>query len=260
MSKIISVFNQKGGVGKTTSTVNIGVGLGMKGKKVLIVDLDPQGHATDALGFESSELEFVIADLFEAVIKRQAYDTEKYIIKGKYIDLLPSNILLSSADVSVVTATTREYLLKKILAPVKDQYDYILIDCLPSLGMLAINALTASDYVFVPIKAQALDARAIDLLLNTYSLIKSETNPQLEILGFFITMYDQRTKLAKNTIEKIRKEYSEEYGIRLFEPYISVNTKAAEAAGCGIPVYEYDANGKTADEYMKIVEEIINHE
>ncbi len=262
MGKIIAVSNQKGGVGKTTSTLNIGAGLVKKGKKVLLLDLDPQGSLTTCMGFEPSELENTIALLIDSFIRRSPIaDIQSLIIDINGLHLLPSNITLSVVENAIVTATSREYILKKILTPLKEHYDYILIDCLPSLGMLNLNALTACDSVLVPIKAQFLDLKGFELLLDSIHLVKEETNPNIAIEGIVLTMYDDRLKLAKKVSEAIERAYGgngiEEGAIKIFETRISTSTKAAEASVTGKSIYDYDKACKTADEYERLVMEVI---
>lgn len=262
MGKIIAVSNQKGGVGKTTSTLNIGAGLVQKGKKVLLLDLDPQGSLTTCMGFEPSELENTIAVVIDSFIRRSPIsDIQSLIMDVDGLHLLPSNITLSVVENAIVTATSREYILKKILAPLKTQYDYILIDCLPSLGMLNLNALTACDSVLVPIKAQFLDLKGFELLLDSINLVKEETNPDIVIEGIVLTMYDDRLKLAKKVSDAIDRAYGGtdliEGAVKIFNTRISTSTKAAEASVTGKSIFEYDKSCKTAGEYERLVMEVL---
>lgn len=262
MGKIIAVSNQKGGVGKTTSTLNIGAGLVQKGKKVLLLDLDPQGSLTTCMGFEPSELENTIAVVIDSFIRRSPIsDIQSLIMDVDGLHLLPSNITLSVVENAIVTATSREYILKKILAPLKAQYDYILIDCLPSLGMLNLNALTACDSVLVPIKAQFLDLKGFELLLDSINLVKEETNPDIVIEGIVLTMYDDRLKLAKKVSDAIDRAYGGtdliEGAVKIFNTRISTSTKAAEASVTGKSIFEYDKSCKTAGEYERLVMEVL---
>jgi chromosome partitioning protein len=262
MGKIIAVSNQKGGVGKTTSTLNIGAGLVQKGKKVLLLDLDPQGSLTTCMGFEPSELENTIAVVIDSFIRRSPIsEIQSLIMDVDGLHLLPSNITLSVVENAIVTATSREYILKKILAPLKAQYDYILIDCLPSLGMLNLNALTACDSVLVPIKAQFLDLKGFELLLDSINLVKEETNPDIVIEGIVLTMYDERLKLAKKVSDAIDRAYGGtdliEGAVKIFNTRISTSTKAAEASVTGKSIFEYDKSCKTAGEYERLVMEVL---
>lgn len=262
MGKIIAVSNQKGGVGKTTSSLNIAAGLTSAGKTVLLVDLDPQGSLTTAMGFEPTNLDSTIADLLSAQIRRDPVDAEdvkECILQKDGLQLIPSNIALSVIDVYIATATAREYLVKKILLLIKDKFDYIIVDCLPSLGMLTINALTAADSVIVPVKSQYLDSMGFMLLKDTIQLVQSETNPNLKIEGLFLTMHNDQLKLAKETFEKLSSVCSES-GIKFFETKISTSTNAATASSKGESIFGYMPNSKTADEYNNLVKEILKND
>lgn len=257
MCKIIAITNQKGGVGKTTSAVNIGVGLVNRGKKVLLIDLDPQGSLTTCLGFEPDELEFTISILIEKMIKREPLPPiQDFILRSSEgVDLLPANISLSVVENSIVTATSREYIVKKLIDPLRLHYDFIIIDCLPSLGMLTINALTAADSVIVPIQAQYLSLKGFELLLNTISMVKEETNPRIEIDGILITMYNSQTCLSKEIKEEIHQNYGP--NIPIFESVISASIKAAEQSVIGRSIFGYKKNSKTAKEYEEVVMEVL---
>ncbi len=257
MGKIIAVFNQKGGVGKTTTTMNVAAGLRDMGKNVLAIDLDPQGSLTTCFGFEPAEMEKTISQLLEALIRRAPVESiSDYIVEKNGMSLIPANITLSVTDVGIVTATAREYLLQKLLLGIKDEYDYILIDCLPSLGMLAINALTAADSIIVPIKAQYLDIKGFELLLSTLNLVKEETNRKLSVAGIVITMYDSRIKLAKQVAEALHDTYGS-LGIKIFNTIISQSTKAAEASIEGKDIYAYSKDSKTSSEYAALTQEVL---
>lgn len=261
-AKIIAVANQKGGVGKTTSSLNIAAGLATAGKKVLAIDLDPQGNLTTAMGLEPVELENTIADLIGALIRRDPIgreDIHECIRASENLHLLPANIMLSVIDVAIVTATAREYLVKKIINLIKHDFDYILIDCLPSLGMLTINALTASDAVVVPVKAQFLDSKGFILLKDTIELVQSETNPSLEIMGVFLTMFNEQLKLAKEIHSSLLYTCNES-NIKLFDSKISTSTNVATAPSKGKSIYEYMPESKSAREYRCLVKEILDNE
>lgn len=262
MGHIIAVANQKGGVGKTTSTFNIAAGLATAGKKVLAVDMDPQGHLTRAMGYIPEEIEDTIADILGALIRVDPIDKtdiEDLTIRRNEVDLIPANIALSSVDVAIVTATAREYLLREVLAMIRDDYDYVLIDCLPSLGMLAINALTAADSVIVPIRAQYLDLNGFTLLKDSIQLLQHKTNKKLKIQGVFLTMYNDRLKEAQETLNDTMK-VCEAGEVKLFDTKISTSTDAAASSRRGKNIFEYKPGCKVAEEYRDLVKEILNYE
>ena len=205
MGKVIAVANQKGGVGKTTTTVTLGAKLAKYGYKVLLIDLDSQANLTMYMGDKQpDEIPVTIADIMLRIINDEDISIDKYILKTEeQIDFIPSNIKLSSMEISLVNAMSREYILKMLIDSIKDSYDYILIDCMPSLGMLTINAMVAADSVLIPVQSQYLSAKGLELLLESISKIKKrKLNPQLKIDGILITMYDQNTKFAKNIVGK----------------------------------------------------------
>ena len=262
MGKIIAVTNQKGGVGKTTSTFNIAAGLSTAGKKVLVVDMDPQAHLTSAMGYIPEQMENPIADAFAALIRVdpiEVRDIEELIIRRNDLDLIPANISLSPIDVAIVTATAREYLLREILTMIRANYDYILIDCLPSLGMLAVNALTAADSAIVPIKAQYLDLKGFYPLKNSIELVQRKTNKNLKIQGVFLTMYNDRLKEAQDTLSDTMK-ICEDESIDLFNTKISPSTDAGRASRQGKNIFEYKPGCKVAEEYRDLVKEILAYD
>lgn len=262
MGQIIAVSNQKGGVGKTTSTFNIAAGLATAGKKVLVVDMDPQGHLTRAMGYIPEQIDNTIANAFAALIHVDPIDKkdiEEMLIKRDDLDLIPANISLSSIDVAIVTATAREYLLRELLTLIRDDYDYILIDCLPSLGMLAINALTAADSVIVPIKAQYLDLNGFALLKDSIELLQHKTNKKLKIQGVFLTMFNDRLKEAQETLNDTLKVCLDG-NVNLFNTKISPSTDAAAASRRGKSIFEYKHGSKVAEEYRSLVKEILEYE
>ena len=231
--KTIAVCNQKGGVGKTTTTVNLGVGLAMQGKKVLLIDADPQGDLTTCLGWRDSDsLSVTLTEKLQAIISEQEQNPFDGILHHKEkVDLVPSNLSLSSLEMTLVTAMSRESVLKNYLSLVKDKYDYVLIDCMPSLGMITFNALTAADSVIIPVQAQYLPAKGMTQLLGTIAKVRKHTNADLKIDGILLTLVDGRTNLAKSTVEALRENFGSH--IRIYRSMIPAAVKAAEVSSKG---------------------------
>jgi len=251
MAQIIAFANQKGGVGKTTSAVNIAASLGVLGKKVLICDLDPQGNATSGFGINKKS------------IKTSSYDVligfapaEHAIITSKFdnVSVMPSNINLAGAEFDLYQMENREYRLKEALAPVKDRFDYIIIDCPPSLGMLTVNALAAADGVIIPMQCEFYALEGLGMLMNTTSKIKKLFNPELEICGILLTMYNGRLVLSMQVVAELKRYYAD----KLFATPVSRNVKLSEAPGFGMPVYYHDKYCKGAREYLDIAKELIS--
>lgn len=249
MGKIISFANQKGGVGKTTSAVNVAASLGVLGHKVLMIDSDPQGNTTSGLGISKKSLRFTTKDVLlgDCTARDAIIDTE-----FNNLWLLPSNIALAGAEFDLFEYDESEYRLKEALKDIKDEYDYIIIDCPPSLGMLTVNAFTASDGIVVPMQCEFYALEGLSQLMVTIKRIKQKYNPSVTICGILITMYNNRLLLSMQVMSELRKHYSE----KLFNTTISRNVKLTEAPGFGRPVYYYDKNAKGSKEYLQVAKEL----
>lgn len=251
MGKIIALANQKGGVGKTTTTVNLGASLAMLKKKVLIIDADPQANASSGLGVDIKQIQNTI---YECLIDKINPHSAIINTEVEGLTILPSHIDLVGAEIELLKLDQREKVLSEILTPLKDEFDYILIDCSPSLGLITVNALTAADLVIIPVQAEYYALEGISKLLNTIKIIKNKLNPSLEIEGFLITMFDSRLRLANQVQEELKKHFED----LVFETIIYRNTRLSEAPSYGQPVILYDAESKGSQNYIQLAEELVS--
>ena len=250
MGKIIALANQKGGAGKTTTTINLAASLATLEKKVLVIDADPQANASSGLGVDIKEVDTSIYDCLinKADIREAIYTTD---IEG--LDIVPSHIDLVGAEIEMLNLPAREKVMKKVLATVEKDYDYILIDCSPSLGLITINSLTAATSVIIPVQCEYFALEGISKLLNTIKIIKSKLNPMLEIEGFLLTMYDSRLRLHNQVYEEVKRHFQE----LVFRTVIQRNVKLGEAPSHGIPVILYDADSTGARNHLALAQEIV---
>lgn len=259
MGKVIAIANQKGGVGKTTTTVNLGIGLVNEGKKVLLIDCDAQGSLTESLGFQNpDEMKITLSTLMGKIMNEEDIEKgEGVLYHNEGVDLIPANIELSGMDTALVTAMNRERILKNYIDSVKDNYDYVLIDCTPSLGMLTINSLAAADEVIIPVQSHYLPAKGLEQLLTTVGKVKRHINPELKIGGILLTMVDNRTNYAKAVSRVIRLNYGNH--LTIYKTEIPHSIKAAETSSVGKSIYTYDKGGKAADAYKNFTKEVLDN-
>lgn len=250
MGKAIAIFNQKGGVGKTTTNVNLSASLVKLGKKVLVIDNDPQGNSTSGLGVDKQSLEY---SLYDALV--DDVDVSTCIVSTEYkgLDVLPSNVELAGAEIEMIDIENREGRLKKVIDSVKSDYDYIFVDCPPSLGLLTINSLVAVDSVLIPIQCEYYALEGVSSLMSTFQLVKKGLNPNLDVEGVVLSMYDSRTNLATQVVEEVQKYF----GDKVYKTTIPKNVRLAEAPSFGMPVIEYDSKSKGAISYMSLAKEFI---
>ena len=253
MGRIIAVANQKGGVGKTTTSINLAACLAEKGKKVLAVDMDPQGNLTSGLGVDKDSVEKSIYELIIGEV-----DIKEVINKEvlENLDIIPTSIDLSAAEIELIGVDDKEYILRNAIDQVKDQYDFVIIDCPPSLSMLTINAMTTADSVIVPIQCEYYALEGLSQLIHTVELVKDRLNSKLEIEGVVFTMYDARTNLSLQVVENVKDNLQQ----NIYKTIIPINIRLAEAPSYGLPINKYDPKSTGAESYMRLADEVIERE
>ena len=251
MGKIIALANQKGGVGKTTTTINLVASLATLEKSVLVIDADPQANASSGLGVDIKEVD---CSIYECIIDHADVRDAIYTTDINGLDIIPSHINLVGAEIEMLNLPNRENVIKNMLATIRDEYDFILIDCSPSLGLITVNALTAADSVVIPVQCEYFALEGISKLLNTIKIIKSRLNPQLEIEGFLLTMYDSRLRLANQIYDEVKRHFQE----LVFKTVIQRNVKLSESPSHGLPVILYDADSTGSKNHLALAKEIIN--
>lgn len=251
MGKIIALANQKGGVGKTTTTINLAASLATLEKTVLVVDADPQANASSGLGVDIKQVD---CSLYECIINHTDIRDAIYTTDIEGLDIIPSHINLVGAEIEMLNVNNREKVIKNMLAPIVDEYDYILIDCSPSLGLITVNSLTAADSVIIPVQCEYFALEGISKLLNTIKIIKSKLNTRLEIEGFLLTMYDSRLRLANQIYDEVKRHFQE----LVFKTVIQRNVKLSESPSHGLPVILYDADSTGSKNHLALAKEIIS--
>jgi len=258
--KVIAITNQKGGVGKTTTTFNLGVALAKQGKKVLVVDVDPQSNLTTYAGwYNEDELKYTLSDLMEQSMNDEEIKTKKSILHHKEnVDLIPSSLNLSALENSLAYAMSREYTLRNCLSVIKNDYDYILLDCQPSLGMLTINALASADSVLIPVQSQYFALRGMTDLFKIINKVRRQINPTLKIDGALLTLVDRRTNLSKEIEKQIKDNY--ESILNVYDTQIPRAVKTAESTSSGESIFSYDKNGLVAEAYSSFAKEVLSND
>lgn len=252
MGKIIAIANQKGGVGKTTTAVNLGGSFGVLEYKTLIIDADPQANATSGVGFDPKQTR----NIYDCLINDVHPSEVILATENPNLDILPSHIDLVGAELEMINVSNREYLMKKVIDKIKDNYDYILIDCSPSLGLITVNALTAADSVIIPVQSEYYSLEGLGKLLNTIKIIQNRLNPDLDIEGLLITLYDTRLRLANHVVEELKTHFQD----LVFDTVIHRNTNLAEAPSYGATIIMHDANSKGAINYLNLAREVIQRQ
>ena len=249
MGRVIAVANQKGGVGKTTTAINLSACLAERGRRVLLVDSDPQGNATSGLGFNKDDINY---NVYDGLVEKMPFDDIVVKTDVKRLDLLPGTIQLAGAELELTQTDAREYRMKNLLEPAVDRYDYIFVDCPPSLGLLTINALTAVKSLLIPIQCEFYALEGVAQLMNTLHLVKETFNPDIELEGILMTMYDGRTNLSVQVENEVRKHFAD----KVYKTIIPRNVRLSEAPSFGQTVLQYDRRSKGAEEYIRLAREV----